>query len=379
MPAEKKTNEPFKNWYNEELYRDIAAQLAAVDPKFDHKKFLSLTLTGLEQRELMDRLRQTAIAVEATLSGNYRQKVAALLKITPTIKRGFVTLSFCDFVARYGLDDFDFSLNTLKFLTPFGSAEFAVRPFIERDPDRALAVLLTWARDKNEHIRRLASEGSRPRLPWGLRIKAVVANPDLTAPILETLKADPALYVRKSVANHLNDIAKDHPEWLLDRVESWKNGDAGTTWIIRHALRTLIKKGHPRALAFLGADPKSAASVQVRRFTVSPEKIKLGDSIELLAELTAKGKKPLPLVIDYVIHYARASGKASAKVFKWTTAELSPGKPLVLKKRQTIRDFTTRKHHAGLHRIELQINGRRLAEASFMLTVLPKKSPKSRR
>ncbi|MFT3870909.1 MAG: DNA alkylation repair protein [Nibricoccus sp.] len=368
MPAEKKTNEPFKNWYNEELYRQIAEELAAVDAKFDRKKFLSLTLTGLEQRELMDRMRQTAIAAEATLSGSYRQKVAALRKITPNVKRGFVTLSFCDFVARYGLDDFEHSMETLKFFTPFGSAEFAVRPFIARDPARALAILLKWAEDENEHVRRLASEGSRPRLPWGARLTAIVAKPDLTASILEKLKSDPALYVRKSVANHLNDIAKDHPEWVLDRVESWKNGDAGTTWIVRHALRTLIKKGHPRALTLLGADTKAVAHVQVRRFTVSPAKIQLGESIELSAELTAKGKKPLSLVIDYIIHYARVGEKTSAKVFKWTTATLGPGKPLVLKKRQIIRDFTTRKHHAGKHRVELQINGTRLAESEFKLT-----------
>lgn len=370
MPAGKqKPNEPFKNWYNEDLYRQIAAELAAVDRGFNKKRFLELTLTGLEQRELMDRMRQAAIAADATLSGTYREKVAALRKITPTVKRGFVTLSFCDFVARYGLDDFEHSMEALKFFTPFGSAEFAVRPFIARNPARALAIMLTWAQDKDEHVRRLASEGSRPRLPWGARLTAIVAKPDLTAPILEILKADPALYVRKSVANHLNDVAKDHPEWVLDRVESWKNGDAGTTWIIRHALRTLIKKGHPRALAFLGADTKAAASVQVRRFTVSPAKIKLGESIELTAELSAKGKKSLPLVIDYVVHYSRAGEKTSAKVFKWTTSTLVPGTPLVLKKRQIIRDFTTRKHHAGKHRVELQVNGTRLAEAEFKLTI----------
>lgn len=379
MPAEKKTAEPFKNWFNEERYRQIAADLAEAEPAFNRKLFLSLTLDGLDGRELMDRLRQTAIAAEAALPGTYRQKLAVLLKVAPTIKHGFVSICFCDFVARYGLDDFEHSLEALHFLTQFGSAEFAVRPFIARDPARALALLQTWAHDKNEHVRRLASEGSRPRLPWGARLTAIVENPDLTAPILETLKADPALYVRKSVANHLNDIAKDHPEWVLDRVESWANGDAGTNWIIRHALRTLIKKGHPRALAFLGADTKAAASVQVRRFVVSPAKIVLGDSIELGAELTAKGKKPLALVIDYVVHYAKASGSTSTKVFKWTETALSPGKPLVLKKRQTIRDFTTRKHHPGRHRVELQVNGRRLAEAVFTLALPTKKASSPRR
>jgi 3-methyladenine DNA glycosylase AlkC len=369
MPAEKKTNEPFKNWYNESLYRDLADSLAAVDAKFNREKFLSLTLTGLEQRELMDRMRQTAIAAQAALSGSYRQKVAALCKITPSVKRSFATLSFCDFVGRYGLEDFERSMEALRFLTSFGSAEFAVRPFIQRDPARALAIMQTWAHDKSEHVRRLASEGSRPRLPWGMRLTAIVAQPDLTAPILETLKADPSLYVRKSIANHLNDIAKDHPDWVLARVESWGRTNPDTAWIIRHALRTLVKKGHPRALAHLGVDIRSANNIQVKHFSVSPTKLALGDSLQLKAELVAKGKKAHPLVIDYVIHYAKAKGTTSAKVFKWTELTVQPGKPVVRTKKQTIRDFTTRKHYAGLHRVELQINGRRLAEAKFQLSI----------
>lgn len=378
MSAKKKPVVPFKNWFNEELYRRVAKELAALEPKFDQKKFLVLTLNGLDGRELMDRLRQTAIAAEAALPGTYRQKLAVLCKLAPQIDHGFVAISTCDFVARHGLDDFDHSLEALRFLTAFGSAEFAVRPFIQRDPARALAVMQKWARDKNEHVRRLASEGSRPRLPWGARLSVVVENPDLTAPILETLKTDPALYVRKSVANHLNDITKDHSDWMLDRVESWSSANAGTAWIIRHALRTLVKKGHPRALALLGVDSTASAHVQVRSFTASPARIALGETVQLSAELVSKAKAPLPLVIDYVIHYVKASGKASAKVFKWSEASLPPGKPLILTKRQTIRDFTTRKHHAGLHKVELQINGHRLAEAAFQLAVPGKKAAKAR-
>jgi 3-methyladenine DNA glycosylase AlkC len=314
-------------------------------------------------------VRQTAVAAEAALPGSYRDKLAVLRRIAPRIKHGFVNVSFCHFVAQHGLDDFEHSLDALKFLTPFGSAEFAVRPFIQRDPVRALALLRTWAYDKSEHVRRLASEGSRPRLPWGVRLAAIVADPELTAPILEALKADPALYVRKSVANHLNDIAKDHPDWVLDRVEGWDRTNPGTAWIVRHALRTLVKKGHPRALAFFGVDSAAAKHVAVRRFTVAPAKINLGDSVQLTAELSSKTKKELPVVIDYVVHYAKASGSTSAKVFKWTEARLKPGLPLTLTKRQTIRDFTTRKHHAGRHRVELQVNGQRIAETSFQLVI----------
>jgi len=369
MPAVKKPAVPFKNWFDAALYRQIANEIGAAEPKFNRKKFLALTLDGLDERELMDRVRQTAVAAEAALPGRYRDKLAVLLQIAPRIKHGFVNVSFCHFVAQHGLDDFEHSLDALKFLTAFGSSEFAVRPFIQRYPARALAILRTWANDKDEHVRRLASEGSRPRLPWGARLAAIVANPELTAPILEALKADPALYVRKSVANHLNDIAKDHPEWVLDSVASWDHTNAGTAWIIRHALRTLVKKGHPRALTFFGVDSAAAKHVAVRRFTVAPARINLGGSVLLMAELSSTTNKELPLVIDYVVHYAKAGGATSAKVFKWTEARLLPGQSLTLTKRQTIRDFTTRKHHAGRHRVELQVNGQRIAETSFQLVL----------
>jgi len=157
----------------------------------------------------------------------------------------------------------------------------------------------------------------------------------------------------------------------LDRIASWDSSNAGTAWIIRHALRTLVKKGDPRALEFFGVDAASARHVTVRRFAVSPTKIKLGDSVLLNAELVSKAKSELPVVVDYVVHYPRASGNTSVKVFKWAEVRLQPGKTLTLTKRQTIRDFTTRKHHAGRHWIELQVNGQRLAKTSFQLRVAP--------
>lgn len=367
MPAEKKTAEPFKHWFNAELYRQLADTLADLAPRFDRKRFLALCLEGLDERELMDRLRQTAIAFDASLPGTYRDKLEVALAFAPRIPRGFVTLSLCDFVARHGLNDFDRSLEALRFLTSFGSAEFAVRPFILKDPDRALATLLTWTRSPDEHVRRLASEGSRPRLPWGLRLTPVIANPDLTAPILDALKADPALYVRKSVANHLNDISKDHPAWVLAKLKSWDRSDPGTRWIVQHALRTLVKKGHPEALLFFGARADDVSAITVKRFAVSPKRLRLGETLSLEAELRTDRKKSLKLVVDYVIHYPKASGKTSIKVFKWASAEFNAGEPLRLSKSQRIRDFTIRKHHPGKHAVELQINGHRVAKTAFVL------------
>lgn len=354
-----------RDLFNADRYRATAAALRALDRRFDAKRFLQLALEGLEDRELMDRMRQTALAFDAAHPGDYRAKLKLLAAHAPQIGHGFVAIWICEFVARFGLDDPSASLPALRKFTRYGSAEFAVRPFIVQDQDATLAVMRQWADDENEHVRRLASEGSRPRLPWGQRLTALVRDPSPTAPILERLRADPSLYVRKSVANHLNDIAKDHPAAVLDRVESWDRADARTAWIVRHGLRTLIKRGDSRALALLGAG--DAPRLTVDTFTVAPVRIHLGDTVTFTATLTSTARRPQTLVVDYVVHYARASGRSSLKVFKWTTHSLASAGSVTLTKRQTIRDFSTRRHHPGVHRVELQINGRRLAETQFTL------------
>lgn len=197
-------------------------------------------------------------------------------------------------------------MQALAFFTTFGSAEFAIREFLRRDPQRTLAVMETWSRDDNEHLRRLASEGSRPRLPWSFHLDALIADPTLAAPILENLKADSSPYVRKSVANHLNDITKDHPGWVLDRIESWSLESRQTAWIAKHSLRTLIKKGDRRALGVIGAGAK--AQVLVKEFSVHPRKIVLGEKLTLSLTMESTASKSQRLVVDYVVHYVKKSG-----------------------------------------------------------------------
>ncbi|HTJ79091.1 MAG TPA: DNA alkylation repair protein [Rariglobus sp.] len=355
-----------KDMFDAALYRALASELSTLSPAFDRQRFLDHALDGLASRELMPRMRRTTEAVALALPLPYAEQLAVLRALAPRTTSGFVAIFLSDFVAQHGLDHFELSLDALRFFTRFGSAEFAIRPFIERDPARTLAVMREWALSDDEHIRRLASEGSRPRLPWGRRLALLIVDPSPTFPILETLRADPSLYVRKSVANHLNDIAKDHPEIALDLVSTWDRIDACTAWIVKHALRTLIKKGHPRALALLGAGKPARVEVA---FSASPKRIALGDTVTLTTTITSRSSQSQRLLVDYVVHYARASGKASEKVFKWKALDLAPRESLTLTKRQVIRDFSTRRHHAGVHRVELQINGRRLAESSFHLSV----------
>lgn len=365
MPLDTTPAPSLKDWFDETRYHKLAEQLTALHPRFVRKRFLKLTLDGLVDRSLMQRLRRTSEATREALPIGYRESLDVLRQLAPQIDHGFVTLFLPDFVSLQGHDDFDASMDALKFFTPFGSSEFAIREFLKRDLDRTLRVMHGWSLDENEHVRRLASEGCRPRLPWSFRLTELVEDPTPALPILENLKADPSLYVRKSVANHLNDIAKDHPDKTLSVLQSWDRDHPHTAWIAKRALRTLIKEGHAGALTLLGAG--EAAQVRIDSFAVAPRRVALGGEVRLSLDLTSTSRKSQRLLIDYVIHYVKQSGSTSEKVFKWKEVELAPGASIQLEKRQTIRDFTTRKHYCGKHRIEVQVNGTRLAEGAFRL------------
>jgi 3-methyladenine DNA glycosylase AlkC len=353
-----------KNWFDEARYRSIASATHGLDHRFDSERFLKHTLEGLEGRSLMQRLRQTAMAMHESLPGTYLSQIEKLKALAPKLEHSFIAIFLSDFVASYGLQHFDASLQALRFFTRFGSAEFAIRHFLLADFEQTRDRMLTWTRDDDEHVRRLSSEGIRPRLPWGLRLQRLVQDPEPLADILDALRSDPALYVRKSVANNLNDIAKDHPEWVLRRVSHWSKNDPSTAWIIRHGCRTLIKKGNPKALKIFGfhTEPHIKA-----RIVCNPAEITLGESIDLEILLESTAPKAQALAVDYVVHYVRQGGATTEKVFKWTELDLGPRQLLILHKKQTFKDFTTRKHYSGIHRIELQINGQRMSETHFSL------------
>jgi 3-methyladenine DNA glycosylase AlkC len=335
----------------------------AASSRFDRAVFMSAASDGLDTLSIMERVRHIADALHAALPGNYAAALDVIRAMAPRLTHAFQAMAVTEYVARYGLDDFDQSMEALADLTRFGSAEFAIRPFLAADTPRALATMMRWTGSADEHVRRLASEGARPRLPWAARVPALKADPTLAAPILEVLKADPSIYVRKSVANHLNDIAKDRPDWLLGRLAEWPQGDARTVWIVRHALRTLIKKGDPAALALIGVD--HGAAVIVRDFSISPQAVHLGDRISIAANLVSDSSDDQRLVVDYRVHYARAGGKSAAKVFKLKTFELAAREAASLGISQTIRDFSTRRHYPGRHEVELIVNGRTMATTAF--------------
>lgn len=359
--------EPFalKDMFDAARFRRISRDVAAVYPRFDRKRFLALGLADLDALNLLQRLRRVTDALHQTLPADFPKALAILRNLAERTERGFVSLFLPDYVGVHGRNHFDLSLEALKCFTPLGSSEFGIRPFLRDDLARVLRTMEEWTRDANDHVRRLASEGCRPRLPWSFRLDALIEDPSPAAGILHQLRRDPSLYVRKSVANHLNDITKDHPGWVLETIGGWDLDDPHSAWIARRALRTLIKNGDRRALAVIGAG--EPARVEVDTFRITPARIRLGDRISLELVFRSTSRKPQKLVVDYTIHYVKKSGAASGKVFKWKEVLAPGGGEVTLTKSQVIRDFSTRRHHPGRHAVEVKINGAVSAQAEFLL------------
>jgi 3-methyladenine DNA glycosylase AlkC len=266
--------------------------MTAVHPGFDAKAFLKLARTGLAELSVMQRMARVSECLHAVLALDFEASLPVLRALAPRLNSGFVSMCLPHYVATYGAERFELSMDALKYFTAFGSSEFAIRHFLRRDLERSLKRMHEWSLDANEHVRRLASEGCRPRLPWSFRLESIQAEPRLAAAILDNLKADPSLYVRKSVANHLNDITKDHPEWVLDLIESWSLDNKHTAWIARHALRSLIKQGNQRALAIIGASGKP--EVEIIDLQVNPPVIDLGKNHPVLCRQIHGRGQPAP-------------------------------------------------------------------------------------
>jgi len=355
---------PFKDAICEQQFRKLAATLKSINTDVDEHVFLSTALDGLDDLTLMQRVRRASEAI-AQATKDYDSALLLLVEAAPRLSKGFMSFIAPDYVGQYGRHDFERSMAALKFFTPFGTSEFAVREFLRDDTPRALEIMKTWSLDCHAAVRRLASEGCRPRLPWSFRLAEIEASPELAAPILENLHNDSSLYVRRSVANHLNDITKTHPEWVLERVALWDSNNPQTRWIIRQALRTLIKQGNNKALAIMGAD--AAPEITAHEFSLSPAQLSLGESLTLFADLSSTSTSTQKLIVDYRLHYVRQNGTTSRKVFKLKELILAPGERIRFSRKQQIRDFTTRKHYPGKHQAELIMNGEVVASAFFEL------------
>ena len=372
--------EPFKNWFNAEMAQGIATNLARVADQFDEKAFMNAALNGLNKLEFKQRSEQFSMAIETAMSGSFEENVSAMvaalhpeksselsdMQIDNTGVAGWALSPIMAYVSRNGLDQPEFSLKALREMTMRFSSEFDVRPFLRDHPELTLKTVGLWAQDDNVHVRRLASEGSRSRLPWGIRLHGLIEDPSPLLPILTTLRDDPSEYVRRSVANNLNDIAKDHPDLVAKIAVDWlKGATPNRKRLVKHACRTLIKDGHPRALAAFGFEPPDLSVCDV---SISSDALKVGDRLEITLNLTAK-TGPQKLLVDYVIHFMRANGKLSPKVFKWTEITLTKGETRVLTKVHKYNKVTTRKDYPGQQQVTVQINGQDMGGCLFELSV----------
>ncbi|MBO9152133.1 DNA alkylation repair protein [Chitinophaga sp. GCM10012297] len=359
--------EPLKEMFNREFYRHFAQAFAGADKNFNPKTFIKDVTQGMETLSLNGRLRNTSVMLHKHLPGDFTKAAEVLFKAAPSLQTGYTALVLPDFVALYGKQHFDLSMEALKRFTTIGSSEFAIREFLKTDLDKTLKVMNKWAEDKNHHVRRLASEGSRPRLPWSFKLDGIIKKPALTQTILEKLNADEELYVRKSVANHLNDHSKDNTAYMLQLVKNWDKRHRHTAWIIKHAIRTLIKKGDKEALDIFGFGEE--AQVKFGRFWLDKTSLRLGDTLQFSFQLASKKETPQKLVIDYAVHYIKSSGETSKKVFKLKETELQPGQTLQIVKKQLFQDLTTRKHYPGKHLLEIIVNGKTMGSKGFSLSV----------
>jgi 3-methyladenine DNA glycosylase AlkC len=311
---------------------------------------------GWPARELKQRMRHVTTVLHELIPGGYRDQLQVLLNAVPHAARSFPALVFSDFVEAYGTADWDASVPALAVFTRLESAEFAIRPFIALQQERTLAHMFEWAGDADPAVRRLATEGCRPRLPWGMRLHALVADPTPILPILERLRNDPDESVRRSVANNLNDISKDHPEVVVELLRGWSPQPGSDLYkLARHALRTLLKRGDHGALGVLGFEP--SASVKLEALSMEPAAVTIGDTARLSFTLVSTLADPQPVMVDFAVHYVKADGSTSPKVFRLGSLVMDPGAPVSFSRKLSFRQMTTRVHRAGVHKVEVLANG----------------------
>jgi 3-methyladenine DNA glycosylase AlkC len=360
-----------KDIYDKKFLRQFGNTIQLAYPSFNRAGFVGAVMDGSwDGLKLKERMRKIAAVLRALLPETYEAALSVLLAVAGECE-GFPYLFFPDFVALYGLEKkhWKISLEALELFTQKSSAEFAVRPFILRDPDRMMKQMFRWAKHSNEHVRRLSSEGCRPRLPWGEALTIFKRNPAPVLRVLELLKADPSLYVRKSVANNLNDISKDNPDLVLETARRWKGKSPETDWIIRRACRSLIRKADPRALDLFEYTPVAEGDslVSLAVIRARPAKARIGESCEISYSLTVREGEGARIRLEYAVDFVKARGNLSRKAFVLFDKQLKGGETVSGKRTHSWADLTTRQHHPGSHRITLLVNGREAARESVEL------------
>lgn len=371
-----------KNVFNREKIKFCAQALARQIVDFDVDGFYQLASHNIDQHELKERGHQVFIALKHFLPGDFEQAISVLLATLQPVAdnqdltdfttdandvAGWMILPYSEYAGEMGHAHHAVALDALKQMTKRFTSEFGIRSLFIAQPETTLDVVRSWLVDPCHHVRRLATEGCRPLLPWAQQIPQFKNNPASILFILEALKDDESEYVRRSVANNLNDIAKHHPELVADVVSQWsQNATKNRQRLIKHASRTLIKQGHIKTLETFGY---RAPDELVVEFLIANNVVQLNDRLEMQLQLTNQSNKPFKVLLDFIIDHQKANGKLTPKVFKWKELTLAAGQSIRLEKAHHIKPINTRKYYAGEHQVAVQINGQTFAKTRFDLTI----------
>ncbi|MEU9421178.1 DNA alkylation repair protein [Streptomyces sp. NPDC048272] len=364
-----------KRHFNGEAARLIGEKIRTVHPAFDVEGYAAEVEARIPDKELKDRVLVLAEGLRSRLPAEYPDALPILLSVLGDelaegegmFNTSWYLMPVARFVEEYGLDHPAASLDAIEEITKRHTGEYAIRPYVEQHYTLTMERVARWAKSPSHNVRRLATEGVRPRLPWARTLTVFVKDPLPVLDILEPLRSDPSEYVRKSVANHLNDISKDSPDLALATALRWleESPTPETDWIVKHGLRTLVKKGDQQALAILGAT--GGEHVKVPRLRITPGAVTIGDTLVVDFDIENTDDRPHSIAVDYVVHHVRKNGRSIPKVFKLTTLELGPGERRSLEKTHTIKEIQTRRYYTGEHTIDIQVNGLVLATGRFDL------------
>ncbi|MFV1884366.1 MAG: DNA alkylation repair protein [Balneola sp.] len=354
--------EPLKNLYNEKLFDILCRSCEEIIPDFNRDHFLDdIYDQHWDQRELKERLRHITVSLKKQLPDDYPAMINLVIDLIPALKKNgapadtFEYAFLPDFVQLCGVNHPEESLRAMEQLTQFVTCEFAIRPFLIQYPERMVRQMLVWSEHEHPSVRRLASEGFRPRLPWALGVPALKKDPTPILAVLEKLKNDPSETVRRSVANNLNDISKDHPELVIEIAKRWIGHSEHTNKLVKHACRTLLKQGNQEILQLFGYG--STSDVELSDFRVQTPKVNIGENLEFTFHLKNKSDSPTKIRLEYGIYFLRANGSHSKKVFKISEKEYDGNSSTQVDRSQTFRPITTRVYYTGLHKLSVIVNG----------------------
>ena len=358
--------EAWKDKLNHDSISGLAQSIKAVYNPFPAEEFMKSTMDKTwKDLELMARGRKITENMKKYLPQDYKEALGILNKVVDSCDLLF-GLCFPTYVEMYGQDEsnWDLSMRAMELYTQYSSSEFAVRPFIIKHEKRMMKQMYAWSKHENEHVRRLSSEGCRPALPWGQALNSFKKDPSPIMPILEQLKTDSSAYVRKSVANNINDISKTHPDLITKLATSWYGKNELTDWIVKHGCRTLLKKGNRDVLAIFGYHDVNA--VEVSDFAINKKTAAIGEEIDFSFSIMAKEATKVRL--EYGIDYMKSNGKRNKKIFQISEISLKKDQKKPYTKTHSFEDLSTRKHYTGTHSITLIINGAGQGTLDFELT-----------